>query len=157
MLLMKKEEKNGQMVGQSLSVASVVVGRHERPLCYCCSALGNSPRHHWWSVLAETSERWSCLVAACRRRALLYYTAVVAQWPLFAIIAILHLKLLSFWVFSINTCNGTTHVLSPRSHCSTTFFFFFHLEVALHHTQHVYTVFSSCKIHQLFFVILEKL
>ena len=62
------------------------------------------------------------------------------QWPLFTIIAILHLKLLSFWVFSINTCNGTTHVLSPRSHCSTTFFLLSFGSSSSSHTQSMYTL-----------------
>ena len=146
MLLMKEEEKNGQMVGQSLSVASVVVGRHERPLCYCCSALGNSPRHHWWSVLAETSERWSCLVAACRQGSVVLYCS---SSPVTIVCHHCYTSSeVAFFFFSINTC---AHVLSrTKSLFDYFFFFFFHLEVALHHTQHVYTVFSSCKIHQLY-------
>ena len=57
------------------------------------------------------------------------------QWPLFTIIAVLHLKLLSFWVFSINTCNGTTTRAFAKKSLFDYFFFFFHLEVlALHHT-----------------------
>ena len=72
------------------------------------------------------------------------------QWPLFTIIAILHLKLLSFWVFSINTCNGTTHVLSPRSHCSTTFFLLSFGSSSSSHTQSMYTL---CYFPQKYFKI----
>ena len=81
------------------------------------------------------------------------------QWPLFTIIAVLHLKLLSFWVFSINTCNGTTTRAFAKKSLFDYFFFLlsFGSTSSSSHTQSMYKQCASVhKNTSMFFKLSSK-